>query len=83
MARSNVSVTREHVVLRQSFFWPENQLIFWIIVMIVTSIELITSFAALSEQQNRLGLGQPWYVFFMLSAKDPLPCHALAARVDR
>jgi len=63
MARSNVSLTREHVVLRQSYYWPENQLIFWIMVMLVTSIELITCFARLSQQQNRLGLGTPWYVY--------------------
>ena len=62
MARSNVSVTREHVVSRQSYYWPENQLIFFIVVMAITAVELITQHASLLQQQGRLGLGSPWYV---------------------
>lgn len=59
MARSSVSRTR--VVVRQSYYWPDQQLNFWIIMMLVTGGVLIGVFAQFVVIQQRLGgLGIPW-----------------------
>lgn len=59
MARSSVSRT-QRVVVRQSYYWPDQQLNFWIIVMLATGGVLIGVFAVFVLQQQRLGLGIPW-----------------------
>ncbi|KAI6869926.1 hypothetical protein KC343_g7651 [Hortaea werneckii] len=66
MARSSASRTR--VVVRQSYYWPDQQLNFWIIVMLATGGVLIGVFAAFIVQQQRLGgLGIPWIMPFGIS----------------
>ena len=59
MARSSASRTR--VVVRQSYYWPDQQLNFWIIIMLATGGVLIGVFASFIVDQQRLGgLGIPW-----------------------
>ncbi|EMD00114.1 hypothetical protein BAUCODRAFT_119666 [Baudoinia panamericana UAMH 10762] len=58
MARSSVSRTR--VVVRQSYYWPDQQLNFWIIIMLATGGVLIGVFAAFLQDQQRFGLKIPW-----------------------
>lgn len=64
MARSSVlSSRRERVIVRQSYYWPDWQLNFWIIIMLVTGGVLIGINASFIIQQNTLqNLGIPWYV---------------------
>lgn len=61
MARS---ASRARVtVVRQSYFWPDQQLNFWIIIMLATGGVLVGTFAAfVTDQQHLGGLGIPWYV---------------------
>ncbi|KAK4549267.1 hypothetical protein LTR36_007726 [Oleoguttula mirabilis] len=60
MARSG---SRARVVVRQSYYWPDQQLNFWIIIMLVTGGVLIGVFASfITDQQHLGGLGIPWYV---------------------
>jgi len=58
MARSSVSRTR--VVVRQSYYWPDQQLNFWIIIMLATGGVLIGVFASFIRDQQMFGLGIPW-----------------------
>ncbi|KAK3067259.1 hypothetical protein LTR53_015978 [Teratosphaeriaceae sp. CCFEE 6253] len=58
MARSSDSRTR--VVVRQSYYWPDQQLNFWIIIMLVTGGVLIGVYAAFIRDQQMYGLGIPW-----------------------
>ena len=58
MARSSASRTR--VVVRQSYYWPDQQLNFWILIMLATGGVLIGIFASFVVAQNTLGLGIPW-----------------------
>lgn len=61
MARS--SVTRERVIVRQSYYWPDWQLNVWIIIMLATGGVLVGIFANFVMVQNQLGkLGVPWFV---------------------
>ena len=57
MARS---VSRTRVVVRQSYYWPDQQLNGWILVMLATGGTLIGVFAVFIQQQQQLGLGIPW-----------------------
>ena len=58
MARS---VSRTRVVVRQSYFWPDQQLNFWLFIMLVCGGVLIGVFANFLMVQQRLGgLGIPW-----------------------
>ena len=59
MARS---VSRRRVVVRQSYYWPDQQLNFWILVMLATGGTLIGVFASFIVDQHQLGLGIPWSV---------------------
>jgi len=61
MARS---VSRTRVVVRQSYYWPDQQLNFWIIIMLATGGTLIGVFAAFVVQQQHLDLGIPWIMPF-------------------
>ncbi|TKA71978.1 hypothetical protein B0A55_06994 [Friedmanniomyces simplex] len=58
MARSSTSRTR--VIVRQSYYWPDQQLNFWIIIMLATGGVLIGVFAAFVRDQQQFGLGIPW-----------------------
>ncbi|EME40220.1 hypothetical protein DOTSEDRAFT_158947 [Dothistroma septosporum NZE10] len=63
MARS--SVTRERVIVRQSYYWPDWQLNVWIIIMLATGGVLVGVFANFVQVQNQLGkLGIPWIMPF-------------------
>ncbi|KAK3706823.1 hypothetical protein LTR37_012502 [Vermiconidia calcicola] len=61
MARS---VSRTRVVVRQSYYWPDQQLNFWIIVMLATGGTLIGVFASFMMAQQQLQLGVPWIMPF-------------------
>ncbi|CAK3968353.1 hypothetical protein CBER1_02509 [Lecanosticta acicola] len=63
MARS--SMTRERVIVRQSYYWPDWQLNVWIIIMLATGGVLVGIFASFVQIQNQLGkLGIPWIMPF-------------------
>ena len=57
MARS---VSRARVVVRQSYYWPDQQLNGWILVMLAAGGTLIGVDALFTIQQQQLGLGIPW-----------------------
>jgi hypothetical protein len=59
MARSSV-VSRTRVVVRQSYYWPDQQLNFWIIIMLATGGTIIGVFAAFLRDQQMFDLGIPW-----------------------
>ena len=55
------SVSRQRVIVRQSYYWPDQQLNFWIIIMLATGGVLIGVFANFIVVQTTLGgLGIPW-----------------------
>jgi hypothetical protein len=54
------SVSRTRVVVRQSYYWPDQQLNFWILVMIAAGGTLIGVFASFIVDQQQLKLGIPW-----------------------
>ena len=54
------SVSRTRVVVRQSYFWPDQQLNFWILVMLGAGGTLIGVFASFVIDQEQLKLGIPW-----------------------
>ncbi|KAK1065896.1 hypothetical protein LTR74_007610 [Friedmanniomyces endolithicus] len=61
MARSsNSQQSRTRVVVRQSYYWPDQQLNLWIIIMLATGGVLIGVFAAFVRDQQQFGLGIPW-----------------------
>ncbi|KAM3421897.1 hypothetical protein BST61_g2274 [Cercospora zeina] len=63
MARSDM--TRERVIVRQSYYWPDWQLNVWIIIMLATGGTLVGVFANFVVIQNSLGgLGIPWIMPF-------------------
>jgi len=63
MARSsNSQQSRTRVVVRQSYYWPDQQLNLWIIIMLATGGVLIGVFAAFVRDQQQFGLGIPWFV---------------------
>lgn len=45
---------------RRKYHWPEAQLNFWLVIMIVASSVILGIFAYLTSIQNSLRLGQPW-----------------------
>lgn len=57
MARS---VSRTRVVVRQSYYWPDQQLNFWILVMLGAGGTLVGVFAIFVTQQQQLHFGIPW-----------------------
>jgi hypothetical protein len=57
MARS---VSRTRVVVRESYYWPDQQLNFWILIMLASGCVLIGIFATFLVQQHHLRLGIPW-----------------------
>ncbi|WPH04347.1 Hypothetical protein R9X50_00723700 [Acrodontium crateriforme] len=65
MARSARTVSTRRVLVRQSYYWPDQQLNIWIFVMLATGGVLIGVFAAFIVVQGQLGnLGIPWIMPF-------------------
>ena len=64
MARSELTSisrrSRRRVVVRESFYWPDQQLNFWILIMLATGGVLIGIFASFVVAQRTLRLGIPW-----------------------
>ncbi|KAF2716860.1 hypothetical protein K431DRAFT_307413 [Polychaeton citri CBS 116435] len=58
------SISRTRVIVRQSYYWPDQQLNFWIIVMLGTGGTLIGIFASFVTIQDQLGLAIPWILPF-------------------
>ncbi|KAL9591525.1 MAG: hypothetical protein Q9179_007636 [Wetmoreana sp. 5 TL-2023] len=46
---------------RRKYHWPEAQLNFWFVIMIISSSVVLGIFAYLTSVQNSLKLGIPWY----------------------
>nr|OQO19057.1 hypothetical protein B0A51_12533 [Rachicladosporium sp. CCFEE 5018] len=63
-SRSSRSVSRTRVIVRQSYYWPDQQLNFWLLVMLATGGVLVGVFASFVTVQNALGLGIPWIIPF-------------------
>ena len=53
------SVSRTHR-FREDYFWPNNQLNGWILVMLAAGGVLIGVFATFIQAQKQLRLGIPW-----------------------
>lgn len=62
MART---VVGEAVVVRQKYYWPDAQLNFWTIIMMVTAGVVLGINAQFMTQQDALGLPSPWYVVIL------------------
>ncbi|KAF2482030.1 hypothetical protein BDY17DRAFT_176031 [Neohortaea acidophila] len=64
MARSSVrsrSIREtERVIVRSNYYWPDQQLNAWILVMLATGGTLIGIFAVFVIDQQQLGFGIPW-----------------------
>ena len=69
MARSELTsvsrrsrVSRRRMVVRENYFWPDQQINFWIVIMLATGGVLVGIFASFVVTQQQLRLGIPWYV---------------------
>lgn len=64
MARSSVrsrSIREtERVIIRSNYYWPDQLLNAWILVMLATGGTLIGIFAVFVIDQQQLGFGIPW-----------------------
>ena len=67
MARSELTsvsrrsrVSRRRMVVRENYYWPDQLLNFWLIIMLATGGVLIGIFASFVVAQNQLELGIPW-----------------------
>lgn len=58
MARSEVTIVRERVT--ESYYWPDQQINFWVIIVLVTGGVLIGINADFMIDQGQLGVGIPW-----------------------
>ena len=56
------------MVVRENYYWPDQLLNFWLIIMLATGGVLIGIFASFVVAQNQLELGIPWYA--LLPRKD-------------
>ncbi|KAL8963722.1 MAG: hypothetical protein Q9183_004978, partial [Haloplaca sp. 2 TL-2023] len=52
---------------RRKYHWPEAQLNFWLVIMIISSSVILGIFAYLTSIQNTLQLGIPWILPYMIS----------------
>ncbi|KAL9010244.1 MAG: hypothetical protein Q9173_004801 [Seirophora scorigena] len=52
---------------RRKYHWPEAQLNFWLVIMIIASSVLLGIFAYLTSIQNSLRLGIPWIFPYMIT----------------
>ncbi|EME77915.1 uncharacterized protein MYCFIDRAFT_33894 [Pseudocercospora fijiensis CIRAD86] len=58
-------MTRERVIVRQSYYWPDWQLNVWIIIMLAAGGVLVGVFSSFVVVQTHLGkLGIPWIMPF-------------------
>jgi hypothetical protein len=68
MARAGHSgtVVGSAVVVREKYYWPDLQLNIWTIVMLATAGTILGVNAQFMQIQDRMGLGTPWYVQYLL-----------------
>ncbi|KAJ9624151.1 hypothetical protein H2203_005601 [Taxawa tesnikishii (nom. ined.)] len=59
MARSDRS-RETRIVVQQRYYWPDQQLNFWIIIMLATAGTILGIFADFIMVQNQLRVGIPW-----------------------
>ncbi|KAL8768580.1 MAG: hypothetical protein Q9194_005671 [Teloschistes cf. exilis] len=52
---------------RRKYHWPEAQLNFWLVIVIISSAVLLGVFAYLTSIQNSLKLGIPWILPYMIT----------------
>ncbi|KAL8696002.1 MAG: hypothetical protein Q9201_007870 [Fulgogasparrea decipioides] len=52
---------------RRKYHWPEAQLNFWFVIMIISSSVVLGIFAYLTSVQNSLKLGIPWILPYMIT----------------
>ncbi|KAL8691460.1 MAG: hypothetical protein Q9218_003324 [Villophora microphyllina] len=52
---------------RRKYHWPEAQLNFWLVIMIISSSVILGIFAYLTSIQNSLKLGIPWILPYMIT----------------
>ncbi|KAL8933228.1 MAG: hypothetical protein Q9216_006461 [Gyalolechia sp. 2 TL-2023] len=52
---------------RRKYHWPEAQLNFWLVIMIIASSVILGIFAYLTAIQNVLKLGIPWILPYMIT----------------
>ncbi|KAI4174483.1 MAG: hypothetical protein LQ343_002240 [Gyalolechia ehrenbergii] len=52
---------------RRKYHWPEAQLNFWLVIMIIASSVILGIFAYLTAIQNTLKLGIPWILPYMIT----------------
>ncbi|KAI4132482.1 MAG: hypothetical protein LQ338_000702 [Usnochroma carphineum] len=52
---------------RRKYHWPEAQLNFWLVIMIIASSVILGIFAFLTSVQNSLKLGIPWILPYMIT----------------
>ncbi|KAL8832970.1 MAG: hypothetical protein Q9170_004606 [Blastenia crenularia] len=52
---------------RRKYHWPEAQLNFWLVIMIIASAVILGIFAYLVSIQNTLKLGIPWILPYMIT----------------
>ncbi|KAL8681060.1 MAG: hypothetical protein Q9186_002772 [Xanthomendoza sp. 1 TL-2023] len=52
---------------RRKYHWPEAQLNFWLVIMIISSSVILGIFAYLTSIQNSLKLGIPWIFPYTLT----------------
>lgn len=70
MARSDRS-RETRIVVQQRYYWPDQQLNFWIIIMLATAGTILGIFADFIMVQNQLRVGIPWYVTPSFFLNDP------------
>lgn len=58
MARS--TITRSVAVVRQRYYWPDLQLNFWILTIIIAASVVLGINAQFLVVQNQMRLGIPW-----------------------
>ncbi|KAI4206410.1 MAG: hypothetical protein LQ346_001119 [Caloplaca aetnensis] len=52
---------------RRKYQWPEAQLNFWLVIMIISASVILGIFSFLTSVQNSLRLGSPWILPYMIT----------------
>ncbi|KAL8999193.1 MAG: hypothetical protein Q9188_005936 [Gyalolechia gomerana] len=55
---------------RRKYHWPEAQLNFWLVIMIIASSVILGIFAYFTAIQNTLKLGIPWILPYMITVSS-------------
>jgi hypothetical protein len=71
MASTTISDLTEVRLVRRKYRWPAAQLNFWLFIVLVSSSSVLGIFASFSSVQSQLGVGTPWYVFFLSDFHPP------------